>query len=156
MWDESIFGAVNGRRGIKLILTPSEAEILRSQQRRYQVSPDPKAPTIQKLLIQAYNLKARLNESPFLTRGALAKEIGMNPSYLTRVLHLLNLAPEIQDYILQMKPSIYPGSITENRIRFLARNPDHHQQVIEFDRFKNLKPRMRYELKPPLATAVPA
>lgn len=135
------------RKGRKIILTPEEAAAVKKGQRRYQVAPDPKAPTIQKLLIQAYNFKARLEDNPLLRRGELAREIGMNPSYLTRVLHLLNLAPDIQRQIMRLKPSIHPGPLTENRIRFLARNPDHAYQISEFNRLKNKKPRVRYRLK---------
>jgi len=51
------------------------------------------------MLNQARELQAKLNESPNLTRDALAKSIGFSPPYLTRLLNLLNLAPEIHAYI---------------------------------------------------------
>lgn len=138
---------VNVQKGKMLILTPDQANILREGQRKHQLAPDPKAPTIQKLLIQARGLKAQLDENPFLKRNALAKEIGMNPSYLTRVLRLAELAPEIQDYIMNLEPGIYPGPITESRIRFLARNPDPAHQVEEFHCLRQKKSRARYKLK---------
>jgi hypothetical protein len=134
---------VNVQKGKRKILHADQADILKEGQRRYRVDADPRAPTIQKLLIQAHTIKALLDENPLSKRCAIAREIGMNPSYLTRVLHLLNLAPEIQDHIMNLKPSIYPGPITENRIRFLARNPDHNYQITEFHRLSKLRHRSR-------------
>jgi len=144
--DESPINIVSVAKGRVRIVPPIDADEIRSTQRRYRPAPPLLPPTIQVLLKQARELQVRLDTDPFEKRGELAKKIGMNPSYLTRVLHLLNLAPEIQDYILQMRPSIYPGPITENRIRFLARNPDHQYQLKEFNRLRDLKPRARGRL----------
>ncbi len=148
--DESPINIVSVAKGRVRILPPIDADEVRATQRRYQPPPAARPPTIQVLLKQAHELQARLDSDPNLKRAELAKEIGVNPSYLTRVLHLLSLAPAIRDYILQMRPSIYPGPITENRIRFLARHPDHGYQIKEFDRLKNMRPRVRYPHKPPL------
>lgn len=148
--DESPINIVSIAKGRVRILPPIDADEVRSNQRRHWLPPAARPPTIQVLLKQALELRARLDSDPNLKRAELAKEVGINASYLTRVLHLLNLAPAIQDHILQMRPSIYPGPITENRIRFLARHPDHGYQIKEFDRLKNMRPRVRYPHKPPL------
>ncbi len=142
--DESPINIVSVAKGRVRILPPIDADEIRATQRRYRPAPPAMPPTIQILLKQARELQARLDTDPFLKRGELAKKIGMNPSYLTRVLHLLNLAPVIQDYILHLPPSIHSGPITENRIRSLARNPDHIYQTREFKRLRELKPRARY------------
>ena len=98
-------------------------------QRRYR---QPKPPSIQILLQKAQQLKERLSKEPSLTRDALAKELGMAPSYLTRILNLLNLAPEIRQHILAMPPAVQLGSITETRLCPLARSPDWRYQLEEF------------------------
>lgn len=146
--DESPINIVSIAKGRVRILPPIDADEVRLNQRRHWPPPAARPPTIQLLLKQARELQARLDSDPKLTRAELAKEAKINASYLTRVLHLLNLAPAIQDHILQMKLSIYPGPITENRIRFLARHPDHNYQIREFDRLRNMRPRVRYPHKP--------
>jgi AraC-like DNA-binding protein len=134
MWDDSVFGWANGAKGMRLILTPAAAKAIRSQQRRWQ---EPKPPPIQIMLKQARQLKIRLEQDPDLTRAALANEVGMNPSYLTRILNLLNLAPEIHSYILSLPPSQTKGPITESRIKHLARISNHEDQHREFNLLKN-------------------
>jgi len=81
----------------------------------------PKPPRIQALLESAYRLKAKLDKDPKLTRAALAREEGMDPSRLTQVLNLLNLAPDIQRRILALPASTEEGPITERRLRSIAR-----------------------------------
>lgn len=71
----------------------------------------------------------------------------MDPSSLTRLLHLLNLAPEIQEHIETLPPATGRGLLTERRLHPIARIEDHGEQIT---RFKML-------LRQPLrARAIPA
>lgn len=143
LWEDFSFGQVNGAKGVRLILTPTEVETVRSRQRRWQ---EAKPPPIQIMLKQAYELGLRLDQTPGLTRTALANELAMNPSYLTRLLNLLNLAPEIQRYILSLPPNQTKGPITESRIKHLARIADPHLQLKEFEALKSLPARSSFAL----------
>ena len=134
LWDSSEFGKVNGTKGKKLILPPREAQAIRQRQRRYR---QPRPPPIQLMLGQAHYLKAhRLDRTPGLTRAQLAREIGVTPSYLTRILNLLNLAPEIQKYIDELPPSKIKGAITESRLKRIGRMEDHQVQIEEFEKLR--------------------
>lgn len=135
MEDEAEFGAVNGKNGKKRILASDEAQAAKNRQRRYR---EPRPLRIQVLLKQACRFNGRLDGTPGLTRNALAKEIGINPSYLTRILNLLNLAPKIQRRIVAMPPSAKQGPITECRIKHLARIQNHNLQIKEFERLLSL------------------
>jgi hypothetical protein len=105
--------------------------------------PEPRQPTIQKLLKKALEYDWRLKANPILNKARLAAEAGVSQSYLTRLLHLINLAPEIQDYIQKMPASVRYSPITENRIRYLARSNDQGFQISEFNRIKQLGCRAR-------------
>lgn len=133
LWEDFGFGQVNGTKGVRLIMGPAEAETVRSRQKRWQ---EPKPPPIQVMLQQAFRLKARLDATPGLTRDALAREVGINPSYLSRLLNLLNLAPEIKRFILALPLSQTKGPITESRIKQVARIENHTNQIREFNRIK--------------------
>lgn len=78
-----------------------------------------------------------------MSRAALAAEEGLDPSFLTRILNLLKLAPEIQNYILKMPPSDIQSPLSERRIQPLARNSDRSFQVREFNKLKALTGRAR-------------
>lgn len=66
-----------------------------------------------RLLKKAYLLKERLESTPGLTRSALARETGMDPSQTTRLLNLTKLAPEIQSYIRGLPPTTHHPVITD-------------------------------------------
>lgn len=127
--DHVEFGKVNGAKGLKRILFPEEADSARRLQRRYRPT---KEPQIQILLKRAFELKVQLDKTKGLTRDALAKKNGLNPSYLTRILNLLNLAPLIQQHILAMPAEITRSTITECRIKHIARMRDHQAQLEAF------------------------
>ncbi|MCG3205534.1 MAG: hypothetical protein KCHDKBKB_02256 [Elusimicrobia bacterium] len=114
------------------------AAAIRSHQRRYKQTPTPQPPSIQILLKSAYRFKRRLEENPKLTRARLAREEGINASYLSRILNLLKLVPEIQSHILKMAPSVIQSPISERKLQHLARNLNRLQQLEEFNRIKTL------------------
>lgn len=133
--DNADFGAVNGANGKRQILLPEEARAIRGKQRRYR---QPRLPKIQGLLKLAYELKNRLDKTPGLTRDTLARKQGFSPSYLTRVLSLLNLAPAIQKHILALLPSVRMGPLTERSLRPLTKIQDQDFQVKKFERLLSL------------------
>lgn len=141
--DRCRVGYLRVAKGKSQIFYPMEAHAIKAHQRRYRTPPEPRPPTIQILLKQAYQLNKTLEENPDLTRTALAKRIRIEPSMLTRILNLLNLAPEIQAHILKMEPSIYQSPISERRLSHLARNKDHLFQMEGFKRLTVLRPRAR-------------
>jgi hypothetical protein len=65
-----------GANGRARILGPAEAQDARSRQRRYR---QPEPPRVQERLRLAHRLRKRLDETPGLTRAAVAKDEGIVP-----------------------------------------------------------------------------
>ncbi len=139
-WDDSEFRRVNGKKGARLILPVAEGEAMMKRQRRYK---QPKPPPIQIMLSQAHYMKFLMEKKPNLTRAGLAREFEVTPSYLTRILNLLNLAPEIQKYIQDLPPSLRKGQITESKVKHIARMADHAEQMRFFEDVKFTNPKCR-------------
>lgn len=131
--DEAPFGHANGPRGRKRLLPPEDAEIA---QQRLRKNRPPRTLAIQRLLERAHQLKQHLDESPGLTRLALAKELGLDPSRVSQILNLLNLAPEIQAYIKDLPPTNQLESIGDRKWMRIARIRDQNLQIDEFKRLK--------------------
>lgn len=128
--DDSEFGMVLGPNGQKRILFPDEAQISRENLRR---APHP--PRIQRDLLEARQLKERLDNSPGLSKTALAKELGITRFELIRRLNLLRLAPEIQNHILAMPPALtVRGPISKRSLRNIAVISDVARQRAAFNR----------------------
>jgi len=127
--DQADFGAVNVAKGRRQLLPPLEVQAIRSHQRRYR---QPRPPRIQGILRQALELKGRLASTPGLTRDALAHEVGIDPSQLTRLLRLAGLAPEIQEHIRALPPMAGCGLLTERRLRAIARIEKPGEQLRRF------------------------
>jgi hypothetical protein len=130
LWDESIFDQVNGAKGAIRILFPPEAQAVRDRQRRYK---PPRPPPIQGLLQRADELKQQLDTTPGLTRFALAKNLRLDPSRITQILNLLNLAPQIKAYIKKLPPTKSHDPIGDGQWMRLARILDHARQIREFE-----------------------
>jgi len=79
-----------------------------------------------------------LDTNPGLTRLALAKELDLDPSRITQILNLLNLAPQIQTYIQNLSPIRRHNQIGDRQWMRLARIRDQKLQLDEFERLKNL------------------
>jgi len=83
--------------------------------------------------LEARQLKERLEKMPGLTKTALAKELGISRFELIRRLNLLRLAPEIQEHIFDMPPSLaYHGPISKRTLRSIAVIADTECQKREF------------------------
>ena len=128
-FDEVPFEYVSGNKGIISLVSPQQAQVIRSRQRRYRPL---REPSIKGMLQLGVRLGFELSSDPKLTRSALARRHGIEPTVLTRLLHLTNLAPEIQEHIRGMPATARAGPITLGRLVPLARSPDHRCQMEEF------------------------
>jgi hypothetical protein len=115
------------------MFSPEEAQAIRVHRTK---SPHP--PRIQKDLLEARQLKERLEKTLGLTKTALAAELGISRFELIRRLNLLRLAPEIQDQIAAMPPSLsYRCPISKRTLRNIAMIADAESQKREFERLAN-------------------
>lgn len=131
LWDKFDFGPIFESKGrVRLVRRKAfEAhQIIRASK-----APVPKPPAIQGLLEKAYNLKKQLDTAPGLTRFALAKRLGLDPTRISQILNLLNLAPRIQAYVQSLEPTIHHPAISDRDWNRLARIRDHVVQTREFD-----------------------
>jgi hypothetical protein len=126
--DESEFGLVLGPNGKKRILLPEDAQIARNNRRR---APHP--PRIQQDLLEARQLKERLEKTPSLTKTALARELGITRFEVIRRLNLLRLAPEIQERIMALPPTSHRCPISKRTLRHITVIPDIERQRQKFN-----------------------
>lgn len=132
VWHDARFAAVLAAKGRQEILDLNafrERQAVLAKKVRH-----PRPPRIQETLKRVHEFRARLAAEPGLTREALAREVGINPTQLTRLLRLFDLAPEIQRHILALPPSIHRSVVTERRLRPIARIKDREEQLATFHR----------------------
>jgi hypothetical protein len=133
--DESSFEFVIGPNGKKIMFSPEEALAIRASRIK-----SPRPPRIQQDLLEARQLKERLEKTPGLTKTALARELGISRFELIRRLNLLRLAPEIQAQIFAMPPSLaVRGPISKRTLRNIAVIADAEGQRAEFNRLLGLE-----------------
>jgi hypothetical protein len=77
-------------------------------------------PVLVRLLLRAHAIRARVLEEPSLTLKEIAGEDGISSSYVTRLLRLAFLAPDIVTAILNEK---HPPQLTANRLMDDTRLP---------------------------------
>jgi site-specific DNA recombinase len=77
-------------------------------------------PVLVRLLLRAHAIRARVLEEPSLTLKEIAGEEGISSSYVTRLLRLAFLAPDIVTAILNGK---HPPQLTANRLMDDTRLP---------------------------------
>jgi hypothetical protein len=130
LFDVSRLAFIVTRRGRKRIVTEEEAKAYYAAHPRRL----PRPPRIQALLKQALAWQAELAASPSLTQDALARRNQVSSPRMTKVLHLLALAPEIRQYVLAMPLSTKRGPVTERQLRRIAGLADLEAQLQEFQR----------------------
>jgi len=131
LWHNVPCGVVLERHGRQKIVDKTTFLAHRSVLDKETRQPSP--PRVQVHLKQALGFKARLAADPDLTQVALARQIGINPVQLTRLLRLTDLAPEIQRHIMAMPPCLGWGSITERALRPITLCRDREDQVRLFN-----------------------
>jgi hypothetical protein len=77
-------------------------------------------PVLVRLLLRAHAIRTHVLEEPSLTLKEIAKEQGVSSSYVTRLLRLAFLAPDIVTAILNGK---HPPQLTANRLMDDTRLP---------------------------------
>jgi len=115
------------------MFSPEEAQAVRNRR-----SKSPRLPKIQQDMLEARQLKDRLEKTPGLTNTALAAELGISRFELIRRLNLLRLVPEIQEQIFAMPPSLacrWP--ISKRTLRDIAVIADAECQKRKFEGFIN-------------------
>jgi len=121
---------VTGHNGKKIMLPPDEARAIRESRVK-----SPRPPRIQRDLLEARQLKDRIEKTPGLTRTALANELDISRFELIRRLNLLHLTPDIQNYILNMPPGLNcRGPISKRTLRNIAVISDAEGQRVAFNK----------------------
>ncbi|MBI5826671.1 MAG: hypothetical protein HZB22_02935 [Deltaproteobacteria bacterium] len=125
--DEFSFGIVRAGNGGKRLFGEEALQALREvEERRFQ------PPNIQTLLKTAQTLQKALESRPGASQAKLARELGITRARMTQILNLLNLSPEIQDYILSMPPVNGKSPISERSLRQIALMESRRKQVEMF------------------------
>ena len=130
LWHDVPCGIVLERHGRQKIV--DKTTFLARQSVLDKKVKQPRRPRIQEALRRAHELKIRLVATPCLTRAALAREIGVHPGQLTRLLQLNDLAPEIQRYIMAMPLCLGWGPITGRALRPIALCRDREDKIRRF------------------------
>jgi hypothetical protein len=128
--DEFSFGIITVARGQKHLLSEEELKALQDSKEK-RLHP----PRIQTLLKTARKLQKILDSQSETCRAKLAEQLNITRARITQILNLLNLAPEIQDYIMSMPPVDGRSPISERALRPLTSITSHKEQLKVF---KNL------------------
>ena len=74
------------------------------------------APGLIRLLLRAFAIQDRLEQNPDLTLQRIAEAEGVSPSYVTRLLRLAYLAPDIVTAIIdgQQPPGLTANTLMKN------------------------------------------
>ncbi len=131
LWDKFDFGPIFESRGRVRLVRRKAFEL--HQTIRASKEPIPKPPAIQTLLAKAYDLQKTLATTPGLTRFALAKHMRVDPTRVSQILNLLNLAPRIQAYIRALEPTVHNPVISDRDWNRLSRLRDPFDQIKAFE-----------------------
>jgi len=74
-----------------------------------------------------------LNSGQVRNQADIAQREGITRARVTQIMHLTNLAPEIQDHILNMPKTSRRPAITDRALRLITRIEDHKQQLEAFN-----------------------
>ena len=92
----------------------------------------PKVPRVKELLLQAQEWQKLLASGDVRNQADIAQREGITRARVTQIMHLLNLAPEIQDHILNMPKSSKRPAITDRSLRPITQIDDHKEQLEAF------------------------
>ncbi len=96
----------------------------------------PRVPRVKELLLQAREWQKMLNSGEVRNQAEIAQREGITRARVTQIMHLLNLAPEIQDHILNMPKSSQRPPITDRALRPITQINDHHEQLEAFQELR--------------------
>lgn len=97
----------------------------------------PKTPRVAELLRKAMEWEKLLESGEGVTRSVIAKREGLSRARVTQIMGLLNLAPDIQEYILSMTETVQRPAMTERSLRHIMKLLEHKKQLEVFN--KSLK-----------------
>ena len=83
----------------------------------------------------AFEFQKMLERQLVNNRSELAKRYGLSRARVTQILNLLELAPEIQEHLLQLKDRRTVRKYSERRLRPLVRLRRHSAQLRQFRQF---------------------
>src|SRR5262249_40927 len=109
-----------------------------------EAATSPALPRITKLMALALKLEGLCGETKVLNYTELARLSGVSRSRITQIFNLLNLAPDLQEYLLFLQPSLQRREmIHEPALRRICQIVDWDEQRRQFDAV--LKERKRQE-----------
>jgi hypothetical protein len=85
-------------------------------------------PRVTQLLLQAEDFRRLLDCAEAVNQAELARRFRLTRARVTQLLQLLDLAPEIRNFIKTLGPETPERMVTERKLRNLARF-DHHGQI---------------------------
>ena len=92
----------------------------------------PKEPRVKELLLQAREWQKMLNSGEVRNQAEIAQQEGITRARVTQIMHLLNLAPEIQDHILNMPKCSQRPAITDRALRPITQIDNRKEQLEVF------------------------
>ena len=87
----------------------------------------------------AFEFQRMLERELVNNRSELAKRYGLSRARVTQIMNLLDLAPEIQEHLLQLKDGKSVRALSERRLRALAQLRSHSAQVRRFSELVNTR-----------------
>jgi hypothetical protein len=90
-------------------------------------------PRVARLVALAHKLEALLHSGQGKDYAELARQSHVSPARIAQILIFAQLAPEIQEYVLFLRPE-HAGLITERQLRAIAREPRWDRQREQFQR----------------------
>jgi hypothetical protein len=93
---------------------------------------EPKTPRIVELLRKAIEWRRQIDAGEVQNKAEIARREGITRARVTQVMELLRLAPEIQEKILTMPPTVHRRLVSERMLRPIGAITDHLEQLREF------------------------
>lgn len=84
------------------------------------------------LLRKAIEWKELLESGKGVTQADIARREGLSRARVTQIMYLINLAPDIQEYILSMPEAVRRPVVTERSLRPIAKIVDTWKQIEVF------------------------
>ncbi len=118
---------------------PEPPKVTRQRRKAEARKRPPALPVIVVVLRRAREYQQMIDRREAANRAELARKLGLTRARVTQILHLLDLAPEIQAYLDALAPSTTRFPLTESRLRDIARMIDPDDQVAEFEKLAGVR-----------------
>lgn len=113
----------NGNVGVikRRVPTDEVVNALPPQLSKPRPQKTPRMPRVAELLRKAMEWKELLGSGKGVIQADIARREGLSRARVTQIMDLLNLAPDIQKYILSMPEAVRRPSITERALRHITK-----------------------------------